>query len=195
MVRRASSTVCATGSSCAPSTTKSDRAWASGTAWPSANETCAPASTGASFRPSPTMATLWPWACKARSACSLSSGEQPPRASAIPSACATRFTARWPSPESTCTPRPAALSASTQACASLRSASASEKVAIQPCASHSITSVSASAAPGKPQNAAEPRRKSRVSPPVPLMEPLASTSVAAPGGVSLSCGCNWPLRP
>ena len=67
--------------------------------------------TGASLRPSPTIATRWPAACSAATAASLSAGLASPRARATPSSRATASTRAVASPESSSIARPEARSA------------------------------------------------------------------------------------
>ena len=67
----------------------------------SATPTSAAASAGASFTPSPTMATVRPAACSARTRSSLSAGVRPPAAAAAgtPAAAATTATVAGSSPD------------------------------------------------------------------------------------------------
>lgn len=101
---------------------------------PMATPTSAQASAGASFTPSPTMATRRPSARRLRTNSAFCSGRTPARASsaAMPAAAAMACTASGRSPLSSMTRRPARCSAATVGAASGRSASLSSRRPARP---------------------------------------------------------------
>ena len=126
-----------------------------------ATETSACASTGASFTPSPTIATSAPAALSSRTYARFASGSAPARTLPMPSVVATRAAAVGVSPLSRCTRLPSAESRRTSASASRLSVSPSSNRA-----SHSPLRTSAAMLPvplaraaggGAPQLAAEIR--------------------------------------
>ena len=189
-VRRASSTACTTAPSWPPGTTKSALACASGTACPKANDTWAPASTGPSLRPSPTIATRRPACCSRCRKSSLFCGVQAPACAVIPSAWATLATASGKSPDNRWTEMPAACRACTVARASARRSSCKSNVASQPWASAKNTCSRPPTGDATPQNAAEPRRRSIAARPSSARLTRAATP---PPAVSVASSASQPV--
>ena len=113
---------------------------------PMAKPISACASAGASLMPSPVMAVTPYWLCRAKMACSLSSGSKLPRASSMPAWAATALAVAWLSPVSMTVRTPKSCSCASAVCelALMRSATANSastwvslasKLRVRPCAS------------------------------------------------------------
>ena len=190
-VRRASANAWGMRSSEALVSTMSAARWASAAPSAMASETSAPASTGASLIPSPTIATTSPRACNSRIRASLASGVCRHDASTMPSSAASEDTAAAASPLHSSTAQAWRRSWPSASSASGRVSSRRLKLAAQwrPSPNQSRSSSRPS-----PANAARPIRQSRSStcPSIPEPATWRSRDTTKPVSCSrkaLAMGC------
>ncbi|CRQ87724.1 hypothetical protein PAERUG_E16_London_17_VIM_2_04_14_03148 [Pseudomonas aeruginosa] len=139
----------------------------------------APASTGTSLTPSPSISTRRPSPCRRSSMASLSSGVRPPRASSMPSSAATLATIGEASPDSRRVRQPRALQAASRAGASLRRRSSRPNQASGPCSSPSSSHCPES--PGIAGVALPPRLLTKAAWPMRRRRPSTRPSRPSPG--------------